>query len=71
MSETTTIDTAIAAWKAAATQADRDVAAEAIEQHIAHQTPEGGDYEAATTELLERLKAEFGPVPVEDLRYAR
>lgn len=64
----TTIDTAIAAWKAAATQADRDLAAEAIEQHIAHETPEGGDYEAATDELLARLKAEFGPVPVEDLR---
>jgi len=70
MSETT-IDTAIAAWKAATTQADRDLAAEAIEQHIAHQTPEDGDYEAATSELLARLEAEFGPVPVEDLRYAR
>lgn len=66
----TTIDTAIAAWKAATTQADRDLAAEAIEQHIAHETPEGGDYESATDELLARLKAEFGPVPVEDLRDA-
>jgi len=64
----TTIDTAIAAWKRAETQADRDLAAEAIEQHIAHDTPDGGDYEYATQELLTRLKAEFGPVPVEDLR---
>ncbi|GJD66487.1 hypothetical protein [Methylobacterium frigidaeris] len=66
----TTIDTAIAAWKAATTQADRDLAAEAIAQHIAHETPEGSDYESATEELIDRLKAEFGPVPVEDLRDA-
>lgn len=66
----TTVDTAIAAWKAAQTQADRDLATEAIEQHIAHETPEGGDYESATDEILSRLKAEFGPVPVEDLRDA-
>ncbi len=68
MSQTPTIDTAIAAWRRAETQSDRDLAAEAIGQHIAHQTPEGGDYVAATSELLERLKAEFGPVPVEDIR---
>ncbi|UIN36832.1 hypothetical protein [Methylobacterium oryzae] len=62
------IDTVIAAWKSARTQADRDLAAEAIEQHIAHETPEGADYESATEELIDRLKAEFGPVPVEDIR---
>ncbi len=64
----TTIDIAIAAWKAATTQADRDLAAEAIEQHIADETPEGADYESATEELLARLKAEFGSIPVEDIR---
>lgn len=61
------IDTAIAAWKNAATQSDRDLAAAAIEQHIAARTPEGDDYEAATSELLAHLEAEFGPVPIEDL----
>ncbi|AWV14791.1 hypothetical protein A3862_04150 [Methylobacterium sp. XJLW] len=61
MSETT-IDTAIAAWKAATTKSGRDVAAEAIEQHIAHRTPEDGDYQAATAELLARLEAEAGPL---------
>lgn len=70
MTSTNNIDTAIAAWKAATTQADRDLAAEAIQQHIAHETPEGADYESATDELLSRLKDEFGPVPVEDLRDA-
>jgi hypothetical protein len=63
-----TLDTAIAAWKAATTQIDRDLAAQAIGEHIAYDTPEGADYESATDELLARLKAEFGPVPVEDLR---
>lgn len=63
-----TIDTAIAAWKNATTQADRDLAAEAIEQHIAHDTPEGGDYEYATEELIDRLKAECGPLPEPDTR---
>ncbi|KQP90783.1 hypothetical protein [Methylobacterium sp. Leaf117] len=63
-----TIDTAIAAWKAAATQADRDLAATAIEEHIAHETPEGGDYEFATAELIERLKAECGPLTEPDAR---
>lgn len=62
-----TIDTAIAAWKVAETQADRALAEEAIEQHVAHDTPEGADHRAATDELLARLKAEFGPVPVEDV----
>lgn len=65
---TVTIDTAISAWKSAQTQADRDLAAEAIEQHIAHETAEGADHGSATDELLARLKAEFGPVPVEDVR---
>lgn len=63
-----TIDTAIAAWKNAETQADRDLAADAIREHIAHETPEDADYDSATDELLDRLKAEFGPVQVEDLR---
>lgn len=62
------IDTAIAAWKAAKTQEDRDLARDAIEEWIAFETPEGGDYEYATDEFIARLKAEFGPVPVEDLR---
>lgn len=59
-----TIDDAIAAWKAGETASERLEAEEAIEQHIAHDTPEGGDYQAATRELIERLKAECGPVPV-------
>lgn len=66
-----TIDTAIAAWKAAKNQIDRDLAAQAIGEHIAFNTPEGADYESATDELLARLRAEFGPVPSEDLLYVR
>ena len=68
MTSKNTIDTAIAAWEAAPTQADRDLAADAIREHIAHETPEDADYESATDELLARLAAEHGPVPVEDLR---
>ncbi|MEQ4596730.1 MAG: hypothetical protein ABN488_03005 [Methylobacteriaceae bacterium] len=60
----TTIDTAIAAWKAATTDADRELAEEAIEQHVAAETPEGGDYKAATEELLTRLRAD--PLPATD-----
>ncbi len=67
-SNMTTIDTAIAAWTAATTEAERDCAAAAIEEHIAHETPEGADYVAATDEFLTRLRAEYGPVPIEDLR---
>ncbi len=63
-----TIDTAIAAWVAATTEADRDCAAAVIEEHIAYDTAEGADYIAATDEFLARLKAEYGPVPIEDLR---
>ncbi|MFY9293713.1 MAG: hypothetical protein WAP03_23870 [Methylorubrum rhodinum] len=58
-----TIDTAIAAWKSATTAADRELAEEAIEQHVAAETAEGGDYKAATEELLARLRAEAGPLP--------
>ncbi|MGU3449814.1 hypothetical protein [Methylobacterium sp. 391_Methyba4] len=69
MTSSITIDTAIAAWKAAKNQIDRDLAAQAIGEHIAFNTPEGADDESATDELLARLKAEFGPVPGEDLLY--
>ncbi|MGU3286081.1 hypothetical protein [Methylobacterium mesophilicum] len=58
---TPTIDTAIAAYRAAETTEDRLLAREAIEQHIAADTPEGGDYEAATAELVERLDRERVP----------
>ncbi|MCJ2025583.1 hypothetical protein [Methylobacterium sp. J-067] len=68
MTSKITLDTSIAAWKAAATQDDRDLAATAIREHIAHETSEGADYDSATDELLARLAAEHGPVPVEDLR---
>lgn len=57
------INTAIAAWKSATTAADRELAEEAIEQHVAAETPEGSDYRSATEELLARLRAEADPLP--------
>lgn len=59
-----TINDAIAAWKASETESERLKVEEAIELHIANETPWASDFKAAMGELIERLKAECRAAPV-------